>query len=407
MGRASALTALALSGLVIMACAGQTDTSDLEGLYRAHQWFELRAAVTDQSPALFQGAVATAFNEPARAEALLRDVIRAEPSSDAADDAYALLSQIFIRSGQYARFLATYREWAAAFPMSAGVLRERENLEKFRDRTDLVNDPIRRSVVRHENDGYLTLPVSINGQMDNFILDTGAWQSAVTEREAKKLGLVVRDALATLTDASGTPTTFRTAVADEVTVGGLRFRNVSFAVLTGAGPFAEAELGIIGMPILLAIGHIQWLADGTVELGGEPLGAQPLSPNLVFNGHRLLLSADVLGRRVLTTFDTGANTTELNANFAALFPDVIAGNGKKGTSEITGIAGAQTFESVELPEVAFGIGAMNVALRPANVTLQRIQIMGGECCIGNAGHDLLKQGRGFSIDFGTMTLTLH
>jgi hypothetical protein len=32
--------------------------------------------------------------------------------------------------------------------------------------------------------------------------------------------------------------------------------------------------------------------------------------------------------------------------------------------------------------------------------------MGGDCCVGNAGHDLLLQGRGFSIDFSRMTLTV-
>jgi predicted aspartyl protease len=354
-----------------------------------------------------RGAVAAAFNEPARAEALLREVLRSQPRSSAADDAYALLSQVFIRSGQYGRFLATYGEWAAAFPASAGVQRERENLEKFSGRPDQMNDPVRRSVVRHDNDGYLTLPTSIKGQAGDFILDTGAWQSAITEQLAKKLGLAVRDAQARLTDASGTQTTFRTAVVDEVMVAGTRFRNVSFAVLAGAGPFADAEIGIIGMPILLALGHFQWSVDGTAEVGGLSLGASVTAPNLMFDRHRLLLNADVLGKSVWATFDTGANTTELNANFADLFPQAIASSGKKTTSEITGIAGTQRFEAVELPEITFRIDATELIVRPAHVTLQRIPIMGGECCIGNAGHDLLKQGRGFTIDLSRMELALR
>ena len=35
------------------------------------------------------------------AERLLRDVIRSAPSSNAADEAYGMLSQIYLRSGQY------------------------------------------------------------------------------------------------------------------------------------------------------------------------------------------------------------------------------------------------------------------------------------------------------------------
>jgi hypothetical protein len=48
-----------------------------------------------------------------------------------------------------------------------------------------------------------------------------------------------------------------------------------------------------------------------------------------------------------------------------------------------------------------------VAVRPATVTRQRLAILGGECCIGNAGHDLLVQGEGFAINFARMTLSIH
>jgi hypothetical protein len=127
----------------------------------------------------------------------------------------------------------------------------------------------------------------------------------------------------------------------------------------------------------------------------------------VFNKNRLLLRAEILGKHVLTTFDTGASTTDLNANFAESFADLVARDGQKGTQEINGIGGTQTFESITLPEVTFTIGSRAVALRPAYVTLQRNGLIGGDCCLGNAGQDLLKQGQGFSIDFSTMTLQLQ
>jgi len=41
------------------------------------------------------------------------------------------------------------------------------------------------------------------------------------------------------------------------------------------------------------------------------------------------------------------------------------------------------------------------------VTLQRIVAIGGACCVGNAGLDLLTQGSTLSIDFSTMTLRLR
>lgn len=74
---------------------------------------------------------------------------------------------------------------------------------------------------------------------------------------------------------------------------------------------------------------------------------------------------------------------------------------------MNGIGGTQTFASVELPELIFTIGARTVPVRPAVITMQRNGAAGGECCIANGGHDLLKQGRGFVLDLATMTLELR
>jgi predicted aspartyl protease len=389
---------------LVGAFSAQSPTSDLRVLYRTHRWFELRDAVTEVSPQLMRAAVANAFNDAATAERLLRGIIRSQPRSDDANHAYDILSKIYIRAGQYGRFLETYREWTAAFPNSPELLEEKENEGKFRGRPDQRNGSRRHSMLRHSDDDF-SLPVSINGKGGEYLFDTGAWQSAMTEQEAKRLGLTVRDGNRVTTDASGTQVSFRTAVAKEVVIGRMRFNDVSFAVLA-APPWApDAEIGIIGMPILLHAGSIRWLKDGTIELGA-PIPSTT-SPNLVFHRHRLLLRADILGRDSLAILDTGASTTDFNANFAALFADLIERSGKKGTQEINGIGATQTFESVTLPEVMLTIGPKAVALRPAQVTLQRIGLIGGDCCVANAGQDLLKQGQGFSIDFATMTLQLH
>ena len=57
--------------------------------------------------------------------------------------------------------------------------------------------------------------------------------------------------------------------------------------------------------------------------------------------------------------------------------------------------------------MTFAIGATRVGLRPAHVTLQRVKTIGGECCVGNAGHDLLNQQASFTLDFDAMTLELR
>jgi predicted aspartyl protease len=385
--------------------AAQPGEDAFRPLAKNHRWFELRGTANAQTSPLVRGALAAAFNDPTTAERLLRGVIRDEPHSESADDAFALLSYVYLRTGQYERFATLYQAWADALPQSSTVRDERENFEKYRGRPNQLNGPRRPSVVRHDADGYLTLPVSIDGKKDDFLFDTGAFQSAVTEREARKLGMTVQDDRRTLTDITGTPTAFRTAVAKEVRLGSMTFRNVSFAVITTGGALGDLEAGIIGLPIIIAMGGINWSNSGTAEFGGV-LPASNGASNLVFDGGRLVLRAEVLGKPVLASFDTGANRTDLNANFADLFPDVVAG-GKKGSSDSSGVGGTRTFASVELPELLFTIGLRPVPLRPAVVTMQRNAVAGGECCIANAGHDLLKHGQGFVLNLSTMTLQLR
>jgi predicted aspartyl protease len=398
-----------IAWLVGLSCvavvAAQQGEDAFRPLAKTHRWFELRGTAEAGTSPLVRGGLAAAFNDPATAERLLRGVIRDEPRSESADDAFALLAYVYLRTGQYERFATLYQAWAAAFPESAAVREERENFEKYRGRPNQVNGPRRRSVVRHDVDGYLTLPISIDGRTDDFIFDTGAFQSAVTEREAIKLGMTVQDDRRTLVDVSGTRTAFRTAVAKEVRLGSMTFRNVSFAVITPGGVFADVEAGIIGLPMILAMGGINWSNSGTAEFGGA-LPASGEKSNLVFDGSRLVLRADVFGKEVLAALDTGANSTDLNANFADLFPDVVA-SGKKGSSDLTGVGGTQTLASVELPELIFTIGSRPVPLRPAVITMQRNSVAGGECCVANAGHDLLKQGQGFVLNLSTMTLELR
>jgi clan AA aspartic protease (TIGR02281 family) len=398
-----ALTAAAVVlSWAVVACGTQKDRTDLDHLYRSRQWFELRASVDEESPDLVRGAVAAAFNDSMVAERLLRNVVRSQPQSTSADDAYALLSQIYIRSGRYQRFVSNYTDWVAAFPESDAARQTQDAFDIFRDRPDQLNPPQRHVLLLHADE--FAVPVTIDGKTNDFLFDTGAWHSVLTERMADKLGLTTSERTGLLTGASGMKLPFRTVIVKEVMIGDMTFRDVSFAVVTG-GPFADVEAGIVGMPILLVFGGLRWANNGMVELGIASLPMLPAERNLVFDRNHLLVQASTLGRNVLMTLDTGATTTDLNTNFASLFPDVVA-HGKKGTQDITGVGGTASFDSIELPEVVFTFGPTNVGLRPAHVTLQRLAGIGGECCIGNAGHDLLTQRQTFAIDFGTMTLQL-
>ena len=399
-GLAVSLAAVALTGVVTAPLP-----ADADALYRSHHWFELRSALTARSSPLLRAAVASAFNDPTEAERLLRDVIRADPRSTHADDAYDLLLRIYLRSGQYARLLNAFREWHQSNPESAQLRAQQSDVDKVSGRPDQIARPSHPATLHHDP-GSFSIPVTIDGKTDDFLMDTGAWTSVLTDREARKLGVSVGQETRTMTGGSGGGVQFRTAIVKDVVVGATTFHDVSFAVLDPTGPLGDAEGGIVGMPILLGLGTIRWSKSGTVEVGRTETRANTREPNLVFDRNRILLRSQVLGETVLAVFDTGADATDLNANFATRFAPLIERSGKRTTHELIGADGSKTVDSMELPEVAFVIGGMRALLRPAHVTLQRIEILGGECCIGNIGRDVVAQGRELTIDLSVMTLAL-
>jgi predicted aspartyl protease len=269
----------------------------------------------------------------------------------------------------------------------------------FEGRPDQIDGRTRSVTVKHETDSF-TVPVTINGKTDDFLLDTGALHSVMTDREARKLGLAIGDDIRLMTGASGDSTRFRTAIAKDVTVGGTSFQNVSFAVMEPVGPWRDAEGGIVGLPLIIGLGAIRWSNDSTADLGRIRGTAAAMEPNLAFD-RGLLLKAETLSQTVVLALDTGAVSTDLNENFATQFRSLVD-RGKRTTQDITGVGGTRTFDALELPEVAFTIGSKQVFLRPATITLQRVVQIGGECCVGNAGLDLLmQQSSSVTIDLTT------
>lgn len=362
------------------------------------QWFE-PGADSSATAGIRRGAIAAAFNN-AEAESLLRGIIKSKPKSDDASQAHELLSRIYLRSGQYTRLIANLDQWAASFPNRPEVQDEKVDVEQFRGLPDQRNSSPRVSTLPHDADDW-SVPALINGKPATYLFDTGAWISVMSEPEARRLGLEIRAGSGTIGEPSGKGVRVRTAVVKDLRLGAMRFQDVSFAILPNTEHF-----GILGMPIWLAVGHVRWSSRGTWELGGRSESLDRASRNIVFFENKLLLATDVFGTRVFGTIDTGANDTDLNDNFAKEFTALVQ-NGSRQTREITGLGGTTSVPSITVPEVPFQIGPTRVVLRPAYVTLQRTAAIGGTCCIGNIGRDVLAQTGEFALDLSTMVLRVQ
>jgi predicted aspartyl protease len=394
--------------LAICSVAAGQSVPEPQTLDDGRQWLDSRALPAATAPALLRAAAANARNQTAISERLLLRLVESQPGSDAARQAHELLSRIYLRSGQYGRVTTNLDEWARAFPDDPRLRSEKADVEQFRGLPDQINGRRRRFTLRHGPD--FAAPLLINGQRSTYLLDTGAWISVMTIAEAKRLGLTIQAGGGVLGESSGKGVNVRMAVAKTLSVGPMIFHNVSFAILPDVEPWKSMPTGhggIIGAPVLLQLGCLRWTKGGAWEVGCRN-GISPAdTTNMVFFGNHLLVSAKVSNRQSFMTLDTGAETTDLNANFAREFASEIQAAGRRDTTSVSGVGGTAVIDSISLPQLDFLIAGKSVTLHAANVTMQENAALGGRCCIGNIGLDLLLQTGALTIDFSNMILRIH
>lgn len=390
-------------GAVALLFCGWAAAQTPAELFKAHQYPELAAVTDASSPKLYRGTVASAKNESRIGEKLLRDVIRSAPHSEDAYEAHEQLAHLYLRTGQYRRLMQTMDARWRTFPDKPSVKEERTALAPFRGLPDQKTVKRGLSSFRHKDDIFL--PVTTNGVTGSYFFDTGAAVSCLSESEARRLGLTIHDSGGTLSTATGGRTGFRTAVAEDLRIGNMRFRDVSFAVFPDdVQPWKELEpgrRGLLGRPVLLGFETLRWKRNGTVEIGFPSSGGVS---NLYFDQDAPVLRAGFQDQTILATLDTGAETSDLYLGFYEQFRDLVDRLGTKESKKVEGVGTMEIFESMSIPELRFRIGGSETVLRPAHVLMKKI---GSSCCVGNFGIDLLRQGRDYVIDFRAMTVRVE
>ncbi len=402
----SSLAGALFLGLSSLPACSQASVQ-LKQLADEHRWSELRDTAATTHSTFYQAMAAAVFNEP-QAERLFRATISEEPTSEEAYEAYDWLSNIYLKSGRYHSLEAVMEARWAAFPKKQSNARERAELAPLRGLPDQENGQRSVSILTHEPQS-LSVSLTINGNTAKFFFDDGADISSMSEEEARSLGMTISSASGAMhsmtKDAS-----FRMAVAKDMVIGNVHFRNVSFAVFPdNQEPWSlvpKNERGIIGLPIMVGMGNFAWSADGTITVGEKSQPLEPKHANLFFDGgKRPVVTVSFQGTDVFTSLDTGAMTTDVYSGFARRFPEYLAQHGTKSTNEIRGIGGAETFEAINVPELSLIIGGQQVWLRPVSVMTEHETWR--KWVVANLGKDLLMQTGGFRIDFGAMRLSLR
>jgi hypothetical protein len=226
--------------------------------------------------------------------------------------------------------------------------------------------------------------------------------------EAVELDLEIREAGFRVGTTTDLKVSADITVAENLRIGNLQFKNVVFMVFPDeALTFPEANFripGIIGFPVIEAMGEIRFRKDRTMVIPGEvPVRSQK---NLALDQLDPRIAVQYESDTLLCRLDTGADRTEFYTPFFERYRSNVEAHGNLQMSKSTGAGGTREFPAYLLPEIELMIGGVNVSLGNVNVYTEPFG-EGREHLFCNLGLDVLDQFDGYAINFRDMALVLE
>jgi predicted aspartyl protease len=406
-----------LLGLICCLSLTTPEVAQLRQLQEKSRFFELREALQkagwDNPENLFyRGLVESRFGQEPAAVVDLQKFLAASNDQGLHRKANEEMASALVRLGRYGDAALALSEVLRLTPPNDIDRTDTENSRAFYESlADVAPQTVEfgeETAVQAEFNplGTWNVPVEVNGHKGTWIFDTGANWSTVSESEAAEMGLALRETNTYVKGSTGKKNPLRVAIAGDLRFADAHLKNVVFLVLSDkalyVGPLKYQIRGILGIPVLRALGRVSMSAKGVVRIEAKGASADA-EPNLFLDGWDLIVDVRHGDRRLEMNLDTGANATSLNPSSRdALKPDEIASL-KSERDKTAGAGGVMTRKTQVLPTLRLDILGRTEELTKVTVVGQ--QPTGDKSYRdGTLGMDALMSG--FTLDFRAMQLRL-
>ncbi len=209
---------------------------------------------------------------------------------------------------------------------------------------------------------------------------------------------------------TGNENSLHVALLPDLSLGGATAHNVVLLVLddssltfpNGKGQTYRID-GIIGFPVLRALGRLTFHHDGTLEAstaGKTTSGSTPLQLRLL----NPVMEATSEGQSLPFTLDTGASGTTLSVRYYDRF-QADKSAWKIAQTKSFGAGGETASQSFLVPSLALGVGDRTINLHDVPI-LPAVQHSDIDALFGNLGEDLFQSVESFTFDFRAMRFSL-
>ncbi|WP_319501099.1 aspartyl protease family protein [uncultured Draconibacterium sp.] len=294
---------------------------------------------------------------------------------------------------------------------------ELENLQNEIKIWEALKDVPRQEIVKtadalipmtKDKVGLFNIDVSFGDSTKNLLFDTGANFSVMVRSLAKKLNLEITEADFYVTAATGLRVKSDIAIAPELTIAGIIFKNVFFLVLDDKDlSFPQIDYyinGAIGFPVIEAMDEIRVSKDNQIFVPKNPV--EYAYNNFALDGLMPIIAAEYNGDTLRFNFDTGATTTSLYPQFYKDYKNQVERNFEKEKFTAGSGGGIIEFEGYIIDKLNLKVA--DSAAQIDSVRLHIEDIGGAENNFhGNFGQDYIKQFDEMIISFKYASVTFN
>lgn len=289
------------------------------------------------------------------------------------------------------------------------------------DRKDVINSdiiwkglqkvPAQRTRVRKDSRiaykrdlaGLINIPVQFGNNTYDFVFDTGANLSVITESYAATVGLDLLQVNYKVRAVTGIDVEAGLGIAKTLQIGDITVNNVVFIVFPDSAlSFAGGAYtinGIIGFPVIEQLQEVRIDKGGFITVprhatdkGIRNFGMDELTPVI-----QVGVNTDTLA----FTFDTGAQQTDLNQPFYHRYKAIIEATGKTYDMQQGGAGGYVTSKAWRIPTTVFTLSGQSVSLPDLAVKTTSTNAK-DKFYYGNLGQDVMSKFRELVINFKYM-----
>ncbi len=410
------LALLSLLGAGVLAA----QTEPLDRLFAERSYIELAAALSSaanlsaEQQAFYQGILANRRNAAAESIAKLESVLPALEAS-ALKVAYYVLADDYSKTFRYAEAARVYRQIERRFGGSLArkerqdvrdSLRKWESLSSAEPQTVRIDESFTMNRTR-DDAGILTVPARFGDETVPCVFDTGASYSVLTSSLAKSLGLTLSETTIPVDAITGGEVAARLAVVPEFRLGSAVVKNAVFLVFEDRdlyiAPLKLQIRGIVGFPVIAALGRLTFHRNGDIEIGGASSGATG-EPNLYLEERTPLVAAAIDGKALLFALDSGATQSVLFAPYYKMHRAEFSG--KPVPQDSTGAGGTRANLAFYKESLELRFGEKAARLSHVPVYTEKLGTS-HDFFYGNLGQDVLKQFERYTLDFKNMRLELE